>query len=255
MDSAARLFFRDELRRARAIALKDAEGFQEILFVIERLGALCTGKLTHLGDYGPKIKETAKDSPLAEQIPMIWPAFHRTVGVLFELVRTSRNDALHQGAVARHLADNAIQLAVILEDALMSEPKYVGDLMVRQPVCAELWHPVSFVRQRMLTNSFTYLPFLDKRQDSSVWRILSDLAVAKYIRGSTKDRKSRLVKTVKEATSGNSSPRLKAEEVNILYCDDPIDEAISMLNGPPILVGDKNDKARLVGILTAYDLL
>ena len=74
-------------------------------------------------------------------------------------LKDGRNDALHQGACARHLANHAVQLALVLEDALMpSEPK-VSDFMVRDAICAAHWQPISFVRQQMLANSFSYLPF------------------------------------------------------------------------------------------------
>ena len=39
MDPQVALYFRNEFREARAAALKDAEGYQQILFVLERLGS------------------------------------------------------------------------------------------------------------------------------------------------------------------------------------------------------------------------
>ena len=58
MDRKVALHFRDEFREARAAALKDAEGYQQILFVLERLGAYLfeleyTGKF-HLERKRPK---------------------------------------------------------------------------------------------------------------------------------------------------------------------------------------------------------
>jgi len=38
MDLEATLYFRDQLRSARATALRDSEAFDEIIFVLERLG-------------------------------------------------------------------------------------------------------------------------------------------------------------------------------------------------------------------------
>lgn len=60
----------------------------------------------------------------------------------------------------------------------MPEPfATVGDLMVRSPVIAEDWQPISFVRQAMLTNSFSYLPlFIEGR-----WKLLSDFFIARYL--------------------------------------------------------------------------
>lgn len=44
--------------------------------------------------------------------------------------------ALHEGALARHLTVNAIELSVVLEEAIVSELHQVSDFMVRKPVCA-----------------------------------------------------------------------------------------------------------------------
>jgi hypothetical protein len=45
------LHFRDQLREARALALRDSEAFDEILFVFERLGAYLYGATGDLGKY------------------------------------------------------------------------------------------------------------------------------------------------------------------------------------------------------------
>ena len=39
MKKEAAIYFRDEFKKARDSALKDAEGYQQILFVLERMGA------------------------------------------------------------------------------------------------------------------------------------------------------------------------------------------------------------------------
>jgi hypothetical protein len=66
---------------------------------------------------------------------------------------------LHQGAFARRLTGHAIELSLVLEDALRRslDSPVVGDYMVRGPICAEPWQPISFIRQRMLANSFSFL--------------------------------------------------------------------------------------------------
>ena len=53
----------------------------------------------------------------------------------------------------------------------------VGDFMVRNPICAELWHPISFIRQALLANSFSFLPV---RRDTK-WHLISDLQIATYL--------------------------------------------------------------------------
>ena len=34
----------------------------------------------------------------------------------------------------------------------------IADYMVRGPACACMWHPLSFIRQTMLSSSFSFLP-------------------------------------------------------------------------------------------------
>jgi len=83
------------------------------------------------------------------------------VSELYGWVKNARNDALHQGAFARHLTRQTIKLAIILEDAVksnMTNSLLVSDLMVENPVCVEEWQPIGFIRQQMLANSYSYLP-------------------------------------------------------------------------------------------------
>jgi len=164
---------------------------------------------------------------------------------LYDLVRKARNDALHQGAFARNLTHNAIQLAFILEDALMSYQNTAGDYMVREPVCALLWQPLSFIRQQMLANSFTYLPVWS----STHWQLVSDYHVARYLRQG--DRKSKLAKTLEEAVNDG----LILEQVSTCFADASINEVLEKSNGKPVLVIDREQTERLVGIVTPFDLL
>ena len=53
----------------------------------------------------------------------------------------------------------------------------IGDYMVRNPVCAHEWQPISFIRQIMLENSFSHIPFY--REEQKEWHVISDLDVAK----------------------------------------------------------------------------
>src|SRR6516165_2504092 len=110
--------FRDQLREARLRTLRDAEAFEEILFVLEHLGIQLTGKIGNLWEYRDAITQCALQSPLALEIPTICKGWHTPFEGLYDLVRYGRNDALHQGALARHLTVCAIELATILEDAL-----------------------------------------------------------------------------------------------------------------------------------------
>jgi len=116
MDRSAVVIFSDELREARENALRDSEAFDGIVHVVERLGSFLRGKITHL-----------------EEIPGQRPDLHVPFSLLYKLVREARNDALHQGAFARRLTGHAIELSLVLEDALRRslESPVVGDYMVR----------------------------------------------------------------------------------------------------------------------------
>jgi hypothetical protein len=107
------IFFRDQFRDARALALQDAERFQDVLFVLERFGSFLTGKIQTLGRYEKLIVEFAKRSPLADGVAEA-SAWHTPFSALIEYVRESRNDALHQGAFARHLTTHVVKLALVL---------------------------------------------------------------------------------------------------------------------------------------------
>src|ERR1700675_2576532 len=136
MEQEVVLHFRDQLRAARSAALRDAEAFQEIVFVLERLGAFLSNDRRNLGTYLPRIKDQASSSPMAEEVPKELPHFHQQFEVKYEIVREARNAALHEGALARHLTVNAVELSLILEEGIMSELHQVSDFIVRNPVCA-----------------------------------------------------------------------------------------------------------------------
>ena len=79
--------------------------------------------------------------------------------------------------------------------------------MVRSPVTAEPWQPLSFVRQLMLTNSFSILPVL--MPDG--WRVVTDAQVAAYLRAGAgpDDRKRRL------GTDADRPTRIKYKKLKI----------------------------------------
>src|SRR5262249_10076879 len=143
LDPDTRRYLRDELRDARAAALADAEGFSAVLVAIERVGAVSTGQVQALSTYKQSLRDLASVSPLAVQLPVDHPTFHTDFDVLYDLVRTGRNDGVHQGAYARALADHAVQLALILEDALMANAGKVKDFMVRDVAVARPSQPLS----------------------------------------------------------------------------------------------------------------
>jgi CBS domain-containing protein len=240
--------FRRQLQQAREDALKDAEAFDGIIHVVERLGSFCLGRVAALGNYKSVVMKVARRSPLAH-VPTARRNAHTPFSLLYDLVKDARNDVAHQGAAARQLTTHAIQLALVLEDALriIENAKTVSDYMVRDPVCAHLWQPVSFVRQQMLTNSFSLLPVQDAEGH---WCLVSDLQVAKYLQVDTNnERRRRLAKPLGKA---KEIRLLTAKPVSdtMLICDALVD-----FDDKPKLVFRYNGKAELVGILTAFDLL
>jgi hypothetical protein len=245
------LYFRDQFRDARALALKDAERFEDVLFVLERFGSFLKGKLQDLGKYERLIVAFAKRSPLADGVAEA-SAWHTPFSALIEYVRASRNDALHQGAFARHLTTHVVKLALVLEDALMADAAVVSDYMVHPAVCAYHWQPLGFIRQQLLLNSFTYLPILND-DGTPTDELVSDLALASYLGRNQTERKARLAHTLKTALATGG---LKATPTVSVALDTPVEAALAKMTGPPVLVVSKAEAPlRLLGILTAFDVL
>ena len=247
MTSDERMYFRDELRAARAQMLGDAEGFQQALFCIERLGLRLHGKIGNMGSYGGELKSLADESPLATEIPTKHSRWHSDFAALYEDLRNARNDALHQGARARTLTTHAFQVALILEDALMSDMKLASQYMVRDVVCGQLWQPISFVRQQMLAYSYSYLPFLDDGQ----WKLVSEAGVAKFLGRDYSERRTRLAKSLGQALEDG----LRRIPAPTAFPGERIGEVFERLESSPFVVVDREKPQRLVGILTAFDVL
>ena len=146
-------------------------GFLRVLFAVERLGSFLSKEIGTLNSYLPVLQDLACDSPLASALPKVYPGLHLPFYRLYQLVMQARNDALHQGAYARHLTRHAIELSIVLEDALMDNLGTVAEFMVRDPLCCSLWQPLSFIRQQMLANDFSFLPVQIKNGE---WRLLAD---------------------------------------------------------------------------------
>ncbi len=160
---------------------------------------------------------------------------------------------MHEGAYARHLATHAVRLALILEHALMNGLNLVREVMVPNPICAEMWQPLSFIRRTMLESSFSHLPVRTSNDGQCEWKLVSDEALARYLMGAhdEEEKKKRLVQSLAAAVAeeGLSLCATKPCEQ-----EDMISKVMAGWNGLPILVMRK-DSAELVGILTAFDLL
>jgi CBS domain-containing protein len=124
----------------------------------------------------------------------------------------------------------------------------VGDYMVSNPVYAELWQPISFIRQKMLANSFSFLPV---KSEAGNWCLVSDLDIANYLGTDASKRKPRLAQTLNAA-------KIRLQPTKPCAIDTPLEEALRRLDkdGKPLLVcRQEQDQQILVGIVTAFDLL
>ncbi|MGE4068137.1 MAG: HPP family protein [Vicinamibacterales bacterium] len=245
MDRDLELHCRDDLRQARATVLDDAEAFPEVLFAIERTGAALVGRAGSLDKYRNSFMELARRTPLADK-----KVAGGSFGRLYDLVQAGRNDALHQGAYARHLADRAIELAIVLEDALVNGSDLIGDYMVRGAVVAHLWQPLRVVRHQMLSRSFSFLPV---RDHDAQWRVVSDAAIARALRsvGNADQRGQCLATTLQDAVRDGGLSLSTPKQVDP---DQSVKELMREdLHGLPVLVVDT--AGELLGIVTPFDLL
>ena len=249
MDRDSAICFTGQLRAARENALRDSEAFGEIIHVVERLGSFRLGAIGNLWKYKEDLGELACHSALAVDVPADHPEVHVSFPRLYDLVRYARNDALHQGAVARRLTGQAIQLSLVLEDALRQglNDMTVGDYMVRNVICAEKWQPISFVRQQMLANSFSFLPVKAEGQ----WCLVSDLEIATFLGTNGTERNQKLAKTL-EASGMKLTPAKRCTSGT------PLSSALEMLGRdqrPLVVCLDGSEESPIAGILTAFNLL
>lgn len=254
----SRVYLLGELRQARLAAQKDAEAFDELLFVFERLGCYRLREAAALGDYRASLLAVVAESVLGGTLAPKLAHWHSAAGTLYTLVNQARNDALHQGARARHLTEHTIELALLFEDALMNgnEPAIkIEDVMVRSPVVAEEWQPVSFAREKMLTNSFSTLPIYWEGE----WKILSDAELVAFLRKAPSNRDvrgNRLGLTLREAHAAGlrfaeavvKPPKTTLAEVAERFVDLPAVQVILVCETGPADRG-------LLGIITAFDIL
>lgn len=232
------------LRDARAIVYRNAESFNEAAAVLEHVGQMLRGVvLNGLNDYKDAICNLGRLAPAINS---------GRVEFLFDTVRKARNDSVHSGDFIRHHSIRLVELLLILEEGLAMFGKSAGDLMVQNPTTAELWHNVASVRRAMLTNSFSFLPIQDR---DGVWKLLSDVAIVRCLRNaaSTNDRSEMLGKQLQKA--------LDDDEIALTDCSrfspgKSFDEIAKAMSHLPVLIVEKDgNKERLLGILTAFDLL
>lgn len=238
-NSVASAGFRADLRSAREACQRDAEAFNEVLFALERLGSFLRGHLGTLGDYRCCLS----------RLVILSGSGYTHFEELLTVVTQARNQALHQGAVARHLSSRVVEVSLILEDVLASRIATVEHLMVRQPIIAEGWHTLSMVRQNMLSNAFSYLPYLDS---SSSWVLVADYELAGLLAESGKDKRDELLaKSLKTLKRPWIKATLVAKDATVKHALKKMGES----NPPfsPLLVIEA--EGGLAGIVTPADLL
>jgi hypothetical protein len=226
------------LREARSLVHKDAESFDQAAATLEHIGQLLSGEIgTGLGSYETVLLSLAGQAPRTSA-----PRLRE----LFKTVKDARNDCVHTGAFIRNHVLSLVELLLILEEAISLNGRVAGDLMVRGPVTAELWHNVATVRRNMLTNSFSFLPINAHGQ----WMVVSDRSLVTYLHGaSNAERNRRLGATLEIAISNG----LQLEQAVEVRSDTPVADVKAGITHLPVLIVDSSQD--LLGILTAFDLL
>ncbi len=164
--------------------------------------------------------------------------------LVLENLRVGRNDAVHVGAFARTLTQHAVEAALMLEDALMSEATCVRDFMVSPVVRAYEWMTIGAVRQLLLSNSFSWLPV----SPGSEWKWVSDQAIAQFLRsGGDFSRQKRLATQLGEAG-------LPLERAEWCQMEESLGDVIRRFGGKPLLVAAPTGPEP-IGIITPYDCL
>ena len=247
--AATAIHFRGELRRARERALSDGEGYQPILFAVERLGRQLWPNRNTLGKFTCCFRDLVETHhPLAGR-----GADHHELPFArrYDIVRQARNDAMHIGAEARNLTSHCVVLSTVLEDTLMAIActRKIADYMTRGPVCAHEWQRIALIRQTMLEYSYSCLPCRRGRE----WYIVSDHDLCKFLqRGGPDSKTARLRMKLCEAIAEGGIKLHKAKDVPPNAC---VDEVLKVMKrGEPILVKHQQGD-ELLGIANAFDLM
>lgn len=252
-----RLFYRDRLRAARYAALADSEGFEQVCFAVEALGMRRVGEQKTMGGYQKEISLLAAEVGWFSQVADRFPGMFTRFPALYEKLRKARNDVMHTGAYARNATSAAIELCILLEEAVMNAGgvamEHVEDFMVREVLKVEAWQPVAHARQLMLMHSFSFLPV----RINNGWKLISEMSIASFLRSgiSKSDRNMRLAMSIADAVSIDSRLACSAKEIRP-------DTKISKLFDSPIeshgrlwLVTQAEDPDRLLGVLTPFELM
>ena len=256
--------YRNEIRRARHAVTEEGAGYEVIVQAVERLGAYLWNPCSEKGEFGNLWKYKEKLKNLVKD-PAVTTDFDR----VYERVRNGRNAGVHQGAEARPLIQNAVELAIMLEQALreVSGMNKAQEVMASPVVRTYTWEPVAQARQKMLAESYSALPLWRKEckecEECKVcegdWFIVTADAMVKWLqpaRGDTcrkereKIRKKREKMKLAEAI-GQGLEITKACKTR------PEDEVVLPDDGwsGGVLLVTHREQHDLIGVVTAFDLL
>ena len=244
--------FRIQFKEARAQAISDAEDFDGILYTLERLGQTLLPNIDrgkkNLAGYEGAIEEIAVKSPLSFTIPKKFRYLHTPFDILYNIVRDARNDALHQGAYARHLTNHAIELSLIVEDAMSKKLTLVSDFMVRNVIYAESWQPISHIRQIMLANNFSYIPF----QEDKKWYFISDFLLANILIGESNNKRDEILSFTLRELIDQHKTKLTDTIAEIISPYEELGKLLNKFKKDPFLVCENE---QVIGIITAFDVM
>jgi hypothetical protein len=233
-----------QVREARALLLRDAEGFDRAAGVLEHVGQQYGQRIQiGLGKYKPALLDLIHRG--ARQ-------HHDEANRLFEVVREARNTAIHDGAWVRHLGLRLAELFLFIETAILSHMTLVKDMMVAGPTTAQPWQQLADVRRTLLLNSFSYLPVL-MAAPTAGWHLIADHELVRFLANASGDtRRDLLSKSIAEAV-GAGLTLIKAEPIT----EDRTIASIrtESLTTPLLVVRSPDHGGQLVGIITAFDLL
>jgi len=247
LTNSQKIYFRDIFREARYKALIDAEDFDSLFHAIETFGAFLSTNLKHnsLSYYKEYIEDFVRESPFYNSLTKEFPAYHSSFSFLYEEVRKFRNGSAHQGVHARNKIRYAIELCLIIESKLNQMDEQVSNYMVRSPLTASDWEPLSHVRKEMLIHSYSYIPIFINDN----WQLISDYGLYKYLKA--ENQESKLRENIQTAV-GNGleliQPARKVAETDSI-------NSINPNSTTPVLVFSNQDEDRLLGIITSFDLI
>lgn len=258
LDDEVRLNYIHDLRIARGQVLEKAEDFVAIARVVEDLGA-------YLGVPGGMGKARCKIQKAL--------GLGKDGQALYEQVRTGRNLAVHEGAIARATATAAIALAMKLEKKLMAgmNPEHADNVrtwMNRDVVVAQGWQTIAQARKTMLSRGVSVLPIWAPRlkgdafgipeiDDGSYYPVRDTMLIDLLRNGAkTHDRLKDVVPGLVESPEAEPmrEAKLDAKISDLL-------EKLKNLETWTVLVTsrkgdpDRNLARAVLGILTPHDVL